>query len=224
MSRRLVLVLAAALLAGGIAAFSGVAPALADDAAALLSPDDASALIADPGVSGISATSVVDSSTALAAASAPGALTDYASDLTLDQAVGLDPTTSSMTALHSRTSATSLAGFTLVKPKCWSSVYWGRWGTWPYEQKITDTTYWCALYGSRITYRTSSVTGGGTICALSWRASQLIGGGVGYPTFTMRSSAGFSCPTVIPWIVLHPTHHLDVRRDSRGNTTLLGMG
>jgi hypothetical protein len=224
MSRRLALVLAVALLTGGIAVFSGAAPAFADDAASLLSPDDASALIAGPAVSGTTATTAVDSSTALAAASLPDAVTSVEPDLTLDEAVGLDPTSASTAALRfGGTSINSLA-LTAIKPMCWANAFWGRWGTWPYEQRITDTTYWCAIYGSKVTYRTSSVTGGGTLCGINWRASQLIGGGVGFPSFTMRSSAGFSCPTVIPWIVLHPTHHLDVRRDSRGGTVLVGSG
>lgn len=236
MSRRLVLVLAAALLAGGIAAFSGVAPALADDAATLLSPDDASALIAGPAVSGVSSTSAVDPSTALAAASSPGAVTSYESDLTLSQAVGIDPidgasdstdgggATDGTSGTTSLASANGSALSSLAKTVCWSNAAWKQWGTWPYQQRITDTTYWCAAYGSKITYRTSSVTGGGTICGLSWRASQLIAGGVGFPSFTMRSSAGFSCPTVVPWIVLHPTHYLDVRRNDVGATSLLGSG
>lgn len=225
MPKRLVLVLAAAVLAGGIAAFSGAASALADDAVTPLAPDDASALIAGAMTNGVSATSVVDPSTALAAASLPDAVTSVEPDLTLDEAVGLDPTSTSPASLQrTGSSGSSLAVFAVTKPMCWANAYWGRWGIWPYEQKITDTTYWCAIYGSKVTYRTSSVTGGGTLCGVSWRASQLIGGGVGFPSFTMRSSAGFSCPTVIPWIVLHPSHYLDVRRDSRGGTTLVGMG
>ena len=224
MSRRLALVLAAALLTGGIAAFSGAAPALADDSAALLSPDDASALIAAPATTGASGTSAVDASTALAAASSPGAVTSVEPDLTLDEAVGLDPTsTSTSTTAALRFGTSSLATISTT-PTCWANAYWSRWGTWPYEQKITDTTYWCAIYGSKVTYRTSSVTGSGTLCGVSWRASQLIAGGVGFPSFTMRSSAGFSCPTIIPWIVLHPTHYLDVRRDSRGGTVMVGSG
>ncbi|MGH3008084.1 MAG: hypothetical protein ACRDLM_01565 [Gaiellaceae bacterium] len=231
MSRRLALVLAAALLTAGIAVFSGAAPAFADDAASLLSPDDASALIAGPAVSGTSATTAVAPSTALAASSLPNSVTSVESDLTLDQAVGLDPTSTTTAALRSSSSTGTGTGTGInslalasVKPMCWANAYWGRWGIWPYEQRITDTTYWCAIYGSKITYRTSSVTGGGTLCGMNWRASQLIGGGVGLPSFTMRSSAGFSCPTVIPWIVLHPSHHLDVRRDSRGGTVLVGSG
>jgi hypothetical protein len=229
MSRRVALVLAAALLVGAVAAFSGATPAFADGTVTALSPDDASALIAGTATSGVTATSAVDPSTALAAASAPDAVTSVDPDLTLDQAVGLDPApTDSPTALRSvssTSSTSSLASFSSFMPTmCWANAYWSRWGTWPYEQKITDTTYWCAIYGSKVTYRTSSVTGGGTLCSVNWRASQLIGGGVGFPSFTMRSSAGFSCPTVIPWIVLHPTHYMDVRRDSRGGTVLVASG
>jgi hypothetical protein len=103
---------------------------------------------------------------------------------------------------------------------------WHQWGTWPYQQRITDTTYWCAVYGSHITYRSSTTTASGTLCAVNWRARQLIGGGVGpgFTYFTMRSSAGFACPTVIPWITLHTTHHEDVKRTDKGATTLVGSG
>jgi hypothetical protein len=103
---------------------------------------------------------------------------------------------------------------------------WHQWGTWPYQQRITDTTYWCAVYGSHITYRSSTTTASGTLCAVNWRARQLIGGGVGpgFTYFTIRSSAAFACPTLIPWITLHTTHHEDVKRTDKGATTLVGSG
>lgn len=221
MSTRVAVALAV-LLAAAVAVLGGAAIAAADAGPTPLAPDDASALVAAAGTSGVSPSVVVDPSTALAAASAPGAVTDYESDLTLADAVGLDPTTTAATAgIRSTGGALTPAG---AQKTCWSNSAWGRWGTWPYEQKITDTSYWCAVYGVKITYRTSSITGDGTLCGVSWRQSQLVGGGVGFPSFTMRSSAGFSCPTVIPWIVLHPTHHIDVRRTDTGNATIVGSG
>jgi hypothetical protein len=233
MSRRL-----SVLLAAAVAAFGCAGVAAAYDSPAPLSPDDASALIAAPGAGAVSAPSAVDATTVLAATSLPGADTSIESDLTLDQAVGLAPspdsttpsTDSTTTSTDSTTTSTDTAlaplGMRLfsLRPMCWADQGWWGWGTWPYEQKITDTTYWCAVYGSRITLRTSSVTAGGTLCAVNWRSSQLIGGGVGFPTFTMRSSAGFSCPTVIPWITLHPTHHLDILRTDRGAASITGAG
>jgi hypothetical protein len=223
MSKRLAVLLAAALAAFGCA---GVAAAA--DSPAPLSPDDASALIAASGSGTVSAPSAVDATTVLAAASLPGADTSIEPDLTLDQAVGLAPSPDSTTTATATDTDTTFAplGMRLssVAPMCWADQGWWGWGTWPYEQKITDTTYWCAIYGSRITLRTSSVTAGGTLCAVNWRSSQLIGGGVGFPTFTVRSSAGFSCPTVIPWITLHPTHHLDILRTDRGAASITGTG
>lgn len=229
MSKRVAIALAV-LLAAAIAALGGAGvafadggtgAALADDVATPLSPDDASALIAGPGTSSLSPATAVSSSTALAAASTPGAVTSYESDLTLDQAVGIDSTTAATAAATAGGSSLD----TLSAPTvCWSSSGRAQWGIWPYEQKLTDTTYWCAVYGVKITYRTSSVTGGGTLCGVSWRASQLIAGGVGYPSFTMRSSVGYACPTTIPWIVLHPSHYLDVRRTDTGGATAVGSG
>jgi hypothetical protein len=103
---------------------------------------------------------------------------------------------------------------------------WHQWGTWPYQQRITDTTYWCAVYNNHITYRTSSTTASGTLCGVEWRTAQLIDGGIGrgFTFFTNRASAGFSCQTVVPWIVIHKTHHQDVKRNDRGGTTVVGTG
>jgi hypothetical protein len=220
MSKRVAIALAV-LLAAAVAAFAG--PALGDDTATPLSPDAAAALAAGSGTPSVSPTVVVDGNTALAAASAPGAVTAYESDLTLDDAVGLDPTATA-TSLNRTSDSSSLATITSAPKTCWSSSVGDQWGTWPYEQKMTETSYWCAVYGQKITYRTSSITGGGTICGLSWRANQLIAGGVGFPYFTMHSSAGWSCPTTIPWFVLHPSHYLDVKRNDVGATTVVGYG
>lgn len=219
MSKRVVLALAA-VLAAGIAAFAGAGPASAvvcecgtaqPDPPAAFSPHAATVAIAAPGAGGVSAPMAVDSVTVLAAVSAPGADTEIESDLTAEQAAGLEalPASRSMTSARSR---------------CWRDEAWWQWGTWPYQQRITDTTYWCARYGVKITLRTSSVSAGGTLCGVSWRAAQLIGGGIGFPGFTERTSAGFACPTVVPWITLHTTHHLDVRRDDRGNASIMGTG
>lgn len=105
---------------------------------------------------------------------------------------------------------------------CWADRAWWQWGTWPYEQRITNTTFWCAVYGQRITYRSTTVTTSGTLCGTNWRASQLIGGGIGFHGMTIRASAGFSCPTVLPWLTLHPTHYLDVFFGDRGRAVITG--
>ena len=107
-----------------------------------------------------------------------------------------------------------------------ANAAWHEWGTWPYQQRITDTTYWCAIYNKHITYRTSTTTASGLLCGVQWRAGALIAGGVGrgFTYFTNRASAGFSCQTIIPWITLHTTHHLDVKRTDTGVTTQVGTG
>jgi hypothetical protein len=195
-------------------AASAVAAVSPEGGPTLLSPDDASALANSTATdqSG-SSTSQVDSATALAASTLPGAQTWTEAGVTTEAAVGL-------VGLYEG------GGILMLRPICWANAAWHKWGTWPYQQRLTDTTYWCAIYGSHITYRTSTTTANGTFCATGWTASQLIAGGVGpgFTYFTIRSSAGWSCATVIPWIVIHTSHHQDVRRGDMGGTSFVGSG
>jgi len=179
-----------------------------------LPPDEATALATAPAdVAGGSSTQSVDGSTVLAAATQPGAETSMESDISAQAAVGLAPLIEGNV-------------FSLARPVCWANYIWHQWGTWPYQQRITDTTYWCAIYNNHITYRTSTTTASGMLCGVDWRAGALIDGGVGrgFTYFTRRASAGFSCETVVPWITIHTTHHEDVKRNDRGGTTLVGTG
>jgi hypothetical protein len=209
----------AVFLAATMAILGSAAPALAmlgdpggGGTPTLLSPDDAAALAnapaADPSGSSMRE---VDGGAALTASTLPGADTWVESGVSADAAVGL-------ATLNEAGSSASL------RPICWANAAWRQWGTWPYEQRLTDTTYWCAVYGSHITYRSSSTTATGTFCGTAWTASQLIGGGVGpgFTYFTTRSSAGFSCATVIPWVTIHTSHHQDVKRGYKGGTSFVG--
>lgn len=186
-------------------------------------PTQAQALISAPAVvvSG-SVTRKVSAQEALSAASQPGAVVEVAPGLSAAQAVGLAPAVSV---------STSTAG-PIVKPigtataatACSSNAQWSEWGTWPYQQRITDTTYWCAVYGDHITYTSSTTNGSGTLCGTSWTSSQTISGGIGYSWFVNRASAGFSCQTAIPWVSLHPSHYEDTSRNAWGSTALVGNG
>lgn len=217
MSRKLAAMLAALLTAVAAAGGACTAKAAAGDGSAVGS---AGAALADPATAGALANAtapvasgslswVASPSEALAAASAPGASTSGNPESSL-QAVG--------------GAATPDALVPLPVTWCWANAAWHQWGTWPYEQRITDTTYWCASYGQSITYRTTSVKGTGTFCGTGWTASALISGGIGYPWFTMRSSAGFACPTVIPWITLHENRYEDVNRTDTGGTHEVASG
>jgi hypothetical protein len=199
--------LAAALGSAATARASGGTPSL-------LPPDQANALAtATSAVPSGSSTSVVDGSAALAAATLPGAQTSIEPGISPEAAVGLAP------LLEGNVKSAT-------RPTCWANYMWHRWGTWPYEQRITDTTYWCAVYNSHITFRTSTTTASGTLCGVMWRTGGLIAGGVGkgYTFFTNRASAGFACPTIVPWITIHTTHYEDTKRTDRGVTTLVGTG
>jgi hypothetical protein len=184
------------------------------DVPAPLSPDQATVLAtaAAAAPSG-SSTQSVDGSAVLDASTLPGAQTSIESGLSPQTAVGLAP-------------LSDPNGLSTARPICWANYMWHQWGTWPYQQRITDTTYWCAVYNNHITYRVSTTTASGTLCGVEWRAGQLIDGGIGrgFTYFTNRASAGFSCQTVVPWITIHTSHHQDVKRNDRGVTTVVGTG
>jgi hypothetical protein len=204
--------LLAMLLAAMAAALASAGGVLAADPTPL-PPDQAQALATAAVETGGSTTSVVDGQTALNASSVPGADTSVESGVSPQAAVGIVPLSEGNIIYASR-------------PACWANAAWHQWGLWPYQQRITDTTYWCAVYGSHITYRSTTTTASGTLCGVNWRAKQLIGGGIGrgFTYFTMRTSAGFACPTIIPLLTIHTTHHQDVKRNDRGVTTFVGTG
>jgi hypothetical protein len=203
--------LLALLLAATTAILGSASLATAADPSPL-PPDQAQALATAPDTSG-STTSVVDGQTALNASALPGAQTAVETGVSAQAAVGLAPLTEGNIISASR-------------PVCWANAAWHQWGTWPYQQRIINTAYWCAVYGSHITYRSASTTTSGTLCETNWRQTQLISGGVGrgFTYFTLRSSAGFSCQTIVPWITIHTDHHEDVKRNDRGVTSFVGSG
>jgi len=186
-------------------------------------PAQAEALISAPAVvaSG-SSTRKVSAQEALSAASLPGAVVAIAPGFSATQAVGLAPAVSVSTSVSGP--IVKPIGTTTLATACSANSQWSEWGTWPYQQRITDTTYWCAVYGDHITYTSSTTNGSGTLCGTSWTSTQTISGGIGYSWFVNRASAGFNCPTAIPWLTLHPSHYEDTARNAWGSTSLVGNG
>lgn len=206
--------LAAMALAAMAAILVSAGPAVSAESAIPLQPDEAQTLATTPsGVTSGSSTNLVDGQTALDASKLPGADSSIETDISPSAAVGIIAPDGSN-------------ALSATRPRCWAVAAWHRWGTWPYEQKITDTTYWCAVVGSHITFRSSVTTASGTLCGVEWRTNGVIGGGVGryFTYFINRASAGFSCQTAIPWITLHTTHHEDLKHTDRGVTTFVGSG
>jgi hypothetical protein len=204
----------AMLLAAVLTAILGSAALTSAATPAPLPQDQAQALIIAPAdVPEGSSTTSVDGATALGASTQPGADTSIESGISAQAAVGIVPLNEGN-------------AISATRPICWANAAWHQRGTWPYQQRITDTTYWCAVFGSHITYRSSTTTASGTLCGVDWRAHALIGGGVGpgFTFFTVRASAGFSCETDIPWITIHTSHHFDIKRTDRGVTTSVGSG
>jgi hypothetical protein len=98
---------------------------------------------------------------------------------------------------------------------------WG-WGTWPYDQQVYDHTYYCAVTGDHITYRSTTVTTGGTLCGTESRDNWIVSGGIGYFWMVVHAQARFSCPTAVPWVTLHPTDWLETSYNAWGNAAQVG--
>lgn len=100
----------------------------------------------------------------------------------------------------------------------WTGGLWHEWGTWPYQQRVTEERYWCATgYGGAQTYRVSHVRGGTTLCDWSNAYGYRIDGGNGYTWTTVRSGAHFDCPTSIPYITIHTDRWQDWACNTWGN-------
>ena len=214
-----------AIIVGLAAALSAIAlvPTAGAGGPRPADPAQAQALIGAPAlVASGSVTRTVSAQEALSAASLPGAVVAVAPGLSAAQAVGLSPAVS--VSIGTSASIVRPIGTTTAATGCSANLMWYEWGTWPYQQRISDTTYWCAVYGDHITYTSSTTNGSGTLCGTSWTSSQTISGGIGYSWFVNRASAGFSCPTAIPWVSLHPSHYEDTSRNAWGSTSLVGAG
>jgi hypothetical protein len=133
---------------------------------------------------------VVTPDEALAAASQPGADVDLLPGITPQQATGLSPTPA--TSHASETEGGDTTGST-----CWFASVWGEWGIYPYQQRVTDNTYWCGR-GGILTYRDTYATLGSSLCTHDNGYDFRIGGAVGNFYVLLQVGGSFSCG--LPWI------------------------
>ena len=181
------------LLAVATAAVVAVPAAPAAKPAKPLDPAQAQALASAPGYALPLTVRTISKDEALAAMTQPGATTVVADGFSTPAA-----------AVAAATGCTA-----------WDSGW--HWGTWPYDQNITDHTYYCAVTGDHITSRSTSVTAGGTLCGAESRDNWIVSGGIGYFWMVVHAQARFSCPTVVPWVSLHPTDWLETSYNAWGN-------
>jgi hypothetical protein len=186
-------VLTTMLLAAVVAA-----PAASAGKAKPLAPDQAQTLAATPGASLGTSVTPVSKQEALSAAALPGASTALAGGYT------------------------SAAAAVAAATGCASYQSGWRWGTWPYDQEVYDHTYYCAVTGQSITYRSTTVTVGGTLCGAESRDNWITSGGIGYFWMVVHAQARFSCPTAIPYVSLHPTDWLETSYNAWGNAAQVG--
>lgn len=82
---------------------------------------------------------------------------------------------------------------------CWYASPTDTWGTWPYNQSVTQNTYWCRKNGL-LSYRSTTITTGSYFCSSHDPYEFKVAGGVGYTYVVVHRGAYFNCPTAIPWI------------------------
>ena len=133
---------------------------------------------------------VVTPAEALAAASKPGAGVEVLPGITPQEATGAQPSPGK--SIETETEGGDTTGST-----CWFATIWGQWGTYPYQQRVTDNTYWCARAGT-LTYRDTYPTLGSSLCTHGSGYDFRIGGGVGTPSVLLQVGGSFSCG--LPWI------------------------
>jgi hypothetical protein len=73
------------------------------------------------------------------------------------------------------------------------------------------------VLGDYITSRATSVSVDGTLCGLESKGNWIVSGGIGYFWMVVHAEARFSCPTVVPWLNLHPTDWLETAYNAWGN-------
>ena len=163
-----------------------------------LDPVDAQALAAAPGASLGTTVTPVSKQEALGAAQLPDASTAIAAGFQ-SAAAAVDASTG-----------------------CASYRSGWRWGTWPYDQLVYEHTYYCAVTGQYITYRSTVVTAGGTLCSAESRDNWITSGGIGYFWMVVHAEVRFSCPTAVPYVSLHPTDWLETSYNAWGNAAQVG--
>jgi hypothetical protein len=183
----LLAIAAAIVVAVPAAAAANGRPARPLDAA------QAQALASAPGYSLGATVTPISKADALAAMSAPGANTVLADGFA------------------------STAAAVAASTGCASYQSGWHWGTWPYDQTVWDHTYYCAVLGDHITSRSTTVTADGTLCGVESRDHWIVSGGIGYFWMVVHAQARFSCPTVIPYINIHPTDWLETSYNAWGN-------
>jgi hypothetical protein len=166
-------------IATAIAALAIVSPAASAPPPSVLLPPQAAAQAANEGhVSAPGQVRKASVAEVRAAASVPGTVTEG----TLDTVRSFQSV-----RRHAETEA-----------NCFYARPGDTWGTWPYQQSVYQSTYWCAR-GGLLTYRSTSMESESSICARTDSDQQKVGGGVGYDYVVVHGWVSFSCTTIIPW-------------------------
>lgn len=109
--------------------------------------------------------------------------------------------------------------------RCWYTEWKHDRGVFPYWRGVYQGTYWCAIYGSHITYRTSNTwTRVNGVCSQNGAVGQWkVVGGAGYSYVVVHSEASFSCRTPW-WFPLNDNLWMEPAFNAWGNTSMSRYG
>jgi hypothetical protein len=90
-------------------------------------------------------------------------------------------------------------------------------GYWPYHREHRAGTYWCYVYGSHITYRsTQTLWRVDPLCRREAQENHRISGGVGLTWVQIHSEVWFACHTPT-WFELHDSLWMNIAYNAWGN-------
>jgi len=104
---------------------------------------------------------------------------------------------------------------------CFFATAESQWGVYPYQQNLSNDTYWCSMYYEYVSYRFTHIRLGSSMCSKSGAFSYRIGGGVGTNLVWVRAGGSWSCgiPHIGGWNV---DRLLDSVWQANGNVYISG--
>jgi hypothetical protein len=139
---------------------------------------------------------------------------EIASGLTLDQATGAKPLTTSQEQTLAAAAGVSVVTLSATATCAYDTKGW-QWGTWPEEQTLYDHTNRC-WNGSIVTYRATNVSQSTTLCNSDGTQTWRVAGGTGTGYVIWDDVGQYDCPFVLYVISDHHTRTMQMEATGGG--------
>jgi hypothetical protein len=162
----------------------------------------------------LGSTNSPESASAAYASASTSQSVEIAPGLTLAQATGVAPISTSQKQTLAASAGVSVMTLASTATCAYGTRGW-QWGTWPEEQKLYDHTNRC-YNGSIVTYRATTVTQSTTLCNSDGTQTWKVTGGTGTGYVIWDDQGQFDCPFVIYVISDHHTRTLQMEATGGG--------